>query len=156
MSVTAWPLSHGGVVSTAFLIAANGIDMLYLGDTGPDPVEGDHRLAAVWRAVAPDLRAHRLKGIVIEASYDNARPDRMLFGHLTPAWVLASLRDLARLAGGPDTLRGLSVIIGHIKYTLADGPPPQETIRRELDKGNDLGVRFVIAEQGMRVRLGGG
>ncbi|MBB2205966.1 3',5'-cyclic-nucleotide phosphodiesterase [Gluconacetobacter takamatsuzukensis] len=160
MTVTAWPLSHGGIDSTAFLLAANGAAILYLGDTGPDAVEGGHRLDDLWRAVGPQLAAHRLKAIIIEASYDDTRPDRLLFGHMTPAWVADTLRDLARRAGGPDTLRGLTVLIGHVKASLATGPAPQEAIRRDLlrDAARDglQDVRFVIAEQGQRLTVGAG
>ncbi|MBB2191043.1 3',5'-cyclic-nucleotide phosphodiesterase [Gluconacetobacter azotocaptans] len=157
MTVTAWLLNHGGIESTAFLVAANGASVLYLGDTGPDAVEGGHRLDDLWRAVAPEVTAHRLKAIIIEASYDDTRADRMLFGHMTPAWVTRALRDLARRTGGPRSLRGLTVLIGHVKYSLAAGPAPQDTIRQELarDAARDgLGdVRFVIAEQGLRLTL---
>ncbi|MBB2179794.1 3',5'-cyclic-nucleotide phosphodiesterase [Gluconacetobacter tumulicola] len=157
MTVTAWPLSHGGIESTAFLIAANGASVLYLGDTGPDTVEGGHRLDDLWRAVGPLVRAHRLKAVVIEASYDDTRPDRLLFGHMTPAWVADTLRDLARRAGGPSPLRGLTVLISHVKASLAEGPAPQEAIRRDLvrDAARDglQDVRFVIAEQGLRLNL---
>ncbi|WP_338029742.1 3',5'-cyclic-nucleotide phosphodiesterase [Gluconacetobacter tumulisoli] len=157
MTVTAWPLDHGGVESTAFLIAANGISVLYMGDTGPDAVEGGHRLDDLWRAIAPEVAAHRLKAIVIEASYDDTRPDRMLFGHMTPTWVAATLRDLARQAGGLESLRGLTVLIGHVKYSLAAGPAPQEAIRRDLVRDAARsglgGVRFLIAEQGLRLTV---
>ncbi|GBQ89224.1 cyclic-AMP phosphodiesterase [Gluconacetobacter johannae DSM 13595] len=157
MTVTAWPLNHGGVESTAFLVAANGASVLYLGDTGPDVVEGGRRLDDLWRAVAPEVAAHRLKAIVIEASYDDSRADRMLFGHMTPAWVVRALRDLAHRAGGPRSLRGLTVLIGHVKYSLAAGPAPQDVIRRDLarDAAREglRDVRFVIAEQGLRLAL---
>jgi 3',5'-cyclic-nucleotide phosphodiesterase len=39
------------------------------------------------------------------------------------------------------------VVVSHIKYSLTD-EQPQEAIRKELEAGNDLGVRFVIPEQG--------
>ena len=36
MSVTAFPLSHGGMESTAFLLESDGDGILCFGDTGPD------------------------------------------------------------------------------------------------------------------------
>lgn len=150
MSVTAFPLAHGPVESTAFLLRAGGSAMLCFGDTGADRVEHAQRLHAVWSAVAGDVRRHRLKAIVIETSFPNSQPENALFGHLTPALLLAELHDLADLAGGPQSLRGLPIVVSHIKYSFKAGPRPQETIRRELEAGNDLGVRFVIPEQGDR------
>src|SRR5664279_2990304 len=39
MIVKAFPLSHGGIQSTAFLINNKDACILYLGDTGPDEIE---------------------------------------------------------------------------------------------------------------------
>jgi cAMP phosphodiesterase len=39
MTIRAFPLSHAGTPSTAFLIQAAGFYVLYCGDTGPDAVE---------------------------------------------------------------------------------------------------------------------
>lgn len=148
MTVTAYPLSHGGVESTAFLIESGGDGILCLGDTGPDAVEKGTRLRDLWRAVAERVKQKRLKAIVIEASYTSDRPDNLLFGHLTPRYVLEALRELDRLAGG-DAVRGLPVVVSHIKYSLT-GEQPQRRMLQELEAGNDLGVRFVVPEQGMR------
>lgn len=151
MSVTAFPLSHGGIESTAFLIESDGDAVLCFGDTGPDTVEKTTRMRDIWSAVAGKVREHRLKAILIEASYANDRPDAQLFGHLTPKWLLASLRELDRLAGG-HAVKGLPVIVTHIKYSLTH-EQPQNRIRAELDAGNDLGVRFIIPQQGARWRF---
>jgi 3',5'-cyclic-nucleotide phosphodiesterase len=148
MTVTAYPLSHGGVESTAFLIESGGDGILCLGDTGPDAVEKGTRLRDVWTAVAERVKQKRLKAIVIESSYTSDRPDNLLFGHMTPRYVLEALRELDRLAGG-DVVRGLPVVVSHIKYSLT-GVQPQQRMLQELEAGNDLGVRFVVPEQGMR------
>ncbi|MDQ6436174.1 3',5'-cyclic-nucleotide phosphodiesterase [Mesorhizobium sp. LHD-90] len=152
MSVTAFPLSHGGVESTAFLVE-NGKDaLLCFGDTGPDEVEKATRIADIWTAVADKVRARQLKAIIIEVSYTNAQPDKFLFGHLTPAWLLKSLHGLEEKAG-KGSLKDLPVVISHIKYSLKKGPLPQEDILKELQAGNDLGVNFIIPEQGMKWRF---
>ena len=52
MSVTAFPLAHGGTESTGFLIESGEEAILCLGDTGPDGVEEADNLDRVWRAVA--------------------------------------------------------------------------------------------------------
>jgi 3',5'-cyclic-nucleotide phosphodiesterase len=147
MTVTAFPLSHGGVESTAFLVESGEDALLCFGDTGPDEVEKTTKIADVWAAVADKVRAGHLKAIVIEVSYTNAQPDKQLFGHLTPNWLLKSLHALEEKAG-PDSLKSLPVIISHIKYSLRTGPTPQEQIAKELEAGNDLGVRFLLPEQG--------
>jgi 3',5'-cyclic-nucleotide phosphodiesterase len=149
MSVTAFPLSHGGVESTAFLIESGEDVLLCFGDTGPDEVEKSARLADIWAAVADKVRQKQLKAIIIEVSYTNAQPDKFLFGHLTPTWLLKSLRGLEDKAG-EGSLKDLPVVISHIKYSLKKGPLPQEDILRELQAENDLGVNFIIPEQGVK------
>lgn len=147
MTVRAFPLSHGGVESTAFLLQSGGDALLCFGDTGPDPVEKSNDLHNVWAAVTDLVKQHRLKAIIIETSYTNSQPDKQLFGHLTPAWLLRSLGDLDKEAGG-DALKDLPIIIEHIKYSLKSGELPQVTIAKELNAGNTLGVKFLIPEQG--------
>jgi 3',5'-cyclic-nucleotide phosphodiesterase len=148
MSVTAFPLSHSGVESTAFLIESDGDGVLCFGDTGPDAVEKSTRMRDVWTAVADRVKQKRLKAIVIEVSYTSDRPDNLLFGHLTPRYVLATLRELDRMAGG-NALKDLPVVISHIKYSLTR-EQPQRQILQELEAGNDIGVRFIAPEQGAR------
>ena len=152
MSVTAFQLSHGGVESTAFLVESGNDALLCFGDTGPDEVEKSSRIADVWAAVADKVRDKQLKAIIIEVSYTNAQPDKFLFGHLTPAWLLKSLRTLEEKAG-KGSLKDLPVVISHIKYSLKKGPLPQEEILAELQAGNDLGVKFIIPEQGVKWRF---
>jgi 3',5'-cyclic-nucleotide phosphodiesterase len=149
MTVTAFPLSHGGVESTAFLVESDGDAILYFGDTGPDPVEKTTKMHDVWTAVADRVRQRKLKAILIESSYTSDRPDAQLFGHLTPKWIMASLHELDALAGGDNVLKDLPVVITHIKYALTR-EQPQATMREELTAANDLGVRILIPQQGSR------
>ena len=109
-------------------------------------MEKGTRLRDVWTAVAGRVKQKRLKAIVIESSYTSDRPDKLLFGHLTPRWLLEELRQLDTLAGGK-ALRDLPVVVSHIKYSLTR-EQPQKQMLQELEAGNDLGVRFVIPEQG--------
>ena len=148
MTVTAFPLAHGGVESTAFLLESGGDGILCFGDTGPDAVEKGTRLADVWAAVAERVKQKRLKAIVIEVSYTSDRPDNLLFGHLTPRWLMEELRKLDGLAGGK-ALKDLPVVVSHIKYSLTK-EQPQRQLLQELEAANDVGVRFVIPEQGSR------
>lgn len=155
-SVRAFPLSHGGAPSTMFLIEHDGAYLAYFGDTGPDDVEGDGALARVWDALAPLARAGSLRGIVIEASYPNARADDALFGHLTPRWLLKELGSFARAVDGeaPDTaIRGLPVVVSHVKPDVEGGTPARSRIAQELEAGNHLGVRFIHLAQGAGMEL---
>ena len=147
MQVTAYPLSHGGVESTAFLIESGEDALLCFGDTGPDEVEKSTDIAAIWAAVAGLVKEKRLKAVIIEVSYDNTQPDKQLFGHLTPAWLRKSLAGL-EAAAGAGSLGGLPVVISHIKYSLKKGQLPQDRILAELEAGNTLGIRYIIPEQG--------
>jgi 3',5'-cyclic-nucleotide phosphodiesterase len=148
MTVTAYPLSHGGIESTAFLVENAGEGVLCFGDSGPDSVEKSTRMRDVWSAVADKVRQRRLKAILIEASYTSDRPDNLLFGHLTPKWIMKSLHELDEMAGG-NALKDLPVVVTHIKYSLTR-EQPQKQMQAELDAQNDLGVRFLLPQQGTR------
>jgi 3',5'-cyclic-nucleotide phosphodiesterase len=146
MTVTPFPLNHGGAESTAFLIESGQDAILCFGDTGPDDVQKISNMHDFWKAIADKVRQSKLKAIILEVSYTSDRPDNLLFGHLTPKWVHKTLRVLDQEAGG-NALKGLPVLVSHIKYSLTS-TQPQEAIRKELEEGNDLGVQFVIPEQG--------
>ena len=146
MTATPFPLNHGGAESTAFLIESGDDAILCFGDTGPDEVQKASNMQSIWKAVADRVRQRKLKAIILEVSYTSDRPDHLLFGHLTPKWVHKTLHVLDQEAGG-NALKGLPVVVSHIKYSLTD-EQPQEAICKELEAGNDLGVQFVIPEQG--------
>lgn len=144
LSVQAFPLSHGPAMqSAAFLVRSGASYLLYLGDTGADEVEKSHYLHDLWVAVAPLVQAQQLKAIFIEASYPNAQPPAQLFGHLTPALLLRELGVLGQLAG-PAALRGMPVVVTHLKPT----PGNEAVIRKELAAGNVLGLKLIFPEQG--------
>ncbi|MDO6693083.1 3',5'-cyclic-nucleotide phosphodiesterase [Aliiglaciecola sp. 3_MG-2023] len=149
LKVTAFSLSHP-VESTAFVIE-NGSDMfVYFGDTGPDIVEKQGKLDAIWTYLAGQAKHKQLRGIVIEASFENERPHNLLFGHLTPKLLLQELHNFASKIGGETPLQNLKVVISHIKYTLAENTNPRLTIKRQLDEANDLGLQIIIPEQGQK------
>jgi 3',5'-cyclic-nucleotide phosphodiesterase len=152
MTAQLYPLSHDSVVSSMILLQAGDVYYAYFGDTGPDALaHGKHDLADAWQALAPLIRRHALKGIQIEVSFPNDVPDAKLFGHLTPAWLLRELQALAEASGGKDALRGLTVVVDHIKPSLAPGRDPRALILQQLAAGNTLGVRFVVPAQGDRL-----
>ncbi len=153
LTVTALPLSHSGALSTAFLIRAGKEAVLCMGDTGPDAVERSTRLEVLWQAVAPLVSAGHLRAIIIETSYPDPRKDAELFGHLTPAWLHRELSRLTGLAGGGEKVKGLPVVIGHIKPAIDGKAETVGTITRQLAEGNGPPVRYVIAEQGVGLKF---
>lgn len=149
LSMRAFPLSHGGnMPSTAFLVRSGTSYLLYVGDTGADEVEKSHCLRDLWLALAPLLQARQLRAIFIEASYPNAQPTGQLFGHLTPALLLRELGVLAQLAG-PAAVRGLPVVITHLKPT----PGNEALIKAQLAAGNTLGWQLIFPAQGQALQF---
>ncbi len=64
-----YPLSHGGTSSSMILVSRNNQSFAFFGDTGPDEVEKSKNLDAVWRVLGSEIKAKRLKGLIIETSY---------------------------------------------------------------------------------------
>jgi cAMP phosphodiesterase len=148
MTVKAFPLSHSNLLSTAFLINSNNGYLLYLGDVGPDAVEKSENLHKLWQSIAPLIKSKRLKAMMIEVSFPDKQPDKTLFGHLTPHWLMKEMEDLAGLTGS-DGLNGFKVIITHVK-------PPQSsinTIKAELKSENNFGLNLIFPEQGKAIEL---
>lgn len=143
-----YPLSHGGTPSSMILVSRNNQSFAFFGDTGPDEVEKSKNLDAVWRVLGDEIKAKRLKGLIIETSYPDDVPDNKLFGHLTPHWLLKELGNLQQYAGGEGALKDLTVIISHVKPSLKAGADPEKEIMQQLEKGNNLGVKFVRMQQG--------
>ncbi|MNT20894.1 cAMP phosphodiesterases class-II [compost metagenome] len=149
MTVKAFPLSHvNPFESTAFLIKNDNNYALYLGDTGPDEVEKSNNLRELWTAVAPLVKAKQLKGIFIEVSFPNEQPDKFLFGHLTPNYLMKELQVLEELAG-KGSLENFKIIITHLK------PPAKNItkIKEQLKAQNDLGLKIIYPEQGKNFSL---
>lgn len=149
MTVKAFPLSHvNPFESTAFLVKNGDAYALYLGDTGPDEVEKSNNLHDLWTAIAPLVKAKQLKGIFIEVSFPNEQPDKFLFGHLTPNYLMKELHVLEDLAG-KGSLTNFKIIITHLK------PPAKNItkIKEQLKSQNDLGLKIIYPEQGKRFEL---
>ncbi|UCF09907.1 MAG: esterase-like activity of phytase family protein [Candidatus Bipolaricaulota bacterium] len=155
MTVEAFVVSHGAPYeSTAFLIRQGDYYVLYFGDVGPEGVEDTGLITAVWERVAPLIAGGELLGMFLEISYAEGRPDSLLFGHLTPSWMMAELHALAQLVNPADPYRalaGLPVCVTHVKPVFQMVEPPLNVIARQLKQINDLGVEFVFPYQGMRI-----
>ena len=153
--VTAFPVSHQEPYqSTAFLIGRYGEYVLYVGDTGPDEIEGKNHLLSLWLKIAPLIKENRLHAIFIECSYPSDRSDAELYGHLNPQWLT---RELGRLAGEVEglnpgkTINGLKVVVTGIKPNF-DGDAGY-LIHRQLLERNEYGVQYIIPEQGLRIEF---
>jgi len=146
MQVKAFPLSHSNLTSTAFLVSHNDHNVLYLGDTGPDEVEKSHNLEALWQAVAPLIKEKKLKAIMIEVSFPDEQPNKTLFGHLTPRWLMKEMHQLGGMTG---SLAGFKLIVTHVK-------PPESSIERikaQLAAENDLKLDLIYPVQGKPINL---
>jgi 3',5'-cyclic-nucleotide phosphodiesterase len=152
LKVTAFSLSHP-LESTAFVIEKDQDLFVYLGDTGPDQIEKQGKLKALWQYLAQQLKGKHLRALVIEVSFANQQPDDRLFGHLTPKWLIQELSQFHTLVEDKSKIKDLQVIISHIKYTMKNGTEPREQIKQQLSQANSLGFNFVLATQGQRLHL---
>ncbi|KAJ3321439.1 3',5'-cyclic-nucleotide phosphodiesterase pde1 [Blyttiomyces sp. JEL0837] len=156
-------------------LESDGGVALLCGDMGPDTVELLPRNRNVWSQALNYLIPgphRRLQSIVMECSYPSSRNDSQLYGHLTPRHLIAELKTLESLlnerilslGGGvvDFPLEGLVVVVTHFKEIgKVDGNTKEEdpvfvdieTIKRELDSLNDLGVEFVFAVAGEVVEV---
>jgi len=116
--------------------------VLYLGDTGADSVEHSDKMNRLWQQVSPLLKEKKLKALFIEVSFANEQPDKQLFGHLTPRWLMTELQQLASLTGA-EALKDLPVVITHIK----PGSNREQMIRLQLKAHNPLHVNLIMPEQ---------
>lgn len=143
-----YPLSHDKSPSSMLLITSNNEAFAYFGDTGPDEVEKSKNLDTVWRKLAEKVKQQQLKGMIIEVSYPNEVGDGKLYGHMTPKWLLKELKNLEKYSGEGQPLKGLPVVISHIKPSFQQGQDVRKVIAAELEQGNDTGVDFIIMDQG--------
>ena len=152
LHVKAFSLSHP-VESTAFIIENDNNIMAYFGDTGPDELEKEKKLDQVWQYLANQVKHKNLRGIVIEVSFPDSRADKFLYGHLTPKWLTKELTHFSSLLDEPSLLQKTKVIIGHVKNSILKNVDASETIKKQLQQRNKLGLKFVMAKQGNRILL---
>ncbi|MEO6313691.1 MAG: 3',5'-cyclic-nucleotide phosphodiesterase [Chitinophagaceae bacterium] len=143
LAVTAYELSHSNPFkSTAFLVRSGDAYLLYLGDTGADSSEHANNLLLLWQRIAPLLKEKKLKALFIEVSFDNAQPENLLFGHLTPALLMREMNILSSLAGEA-AMHQLPVIITHEKF----GGIRESLIKKQLFALNAVGVKLIFPVQ---------
>ena len=143
MLVTPFELSHSKPYqSTASLVRSNQDYVLYLGDTGADRVEQSDKLDQLWKAVAPLIKSHQLKAILMEVSFPNAQSEKQLFGHLTPKLLMEEMQHLSAYTG-LEAMKNLNVVITHMK-PVEDNI---ETIKKEVKAENQLGLKIIFPKQ---------
>jgi 3',5'-cyclic-nucleotide phosphodiesterase len=148
MQVTAYPLSHSNLTSTAFLLKNKDSYLLYLGDTGCDELEKSQNLKTLWQVISPLVKAHQLKAIMIEVSFPDEQPDKSLFGHLTPRLLMQELNVLAGYSG-TNALQNFNILVTHLK------PPANhiQQIKQQLKAENKLGLKLIYPQQGVPLDL---
>ena len=148
LQVTPYILSHvNPYESSAFLVRNQNDYLLYLGDTGADEVEKSNQLTLLWKAVADKVMAHTLKAIFIEVSFDNAMPDKSLYGHLTPRLLMQEMKVLNKLSNGQ--LQKVPIYITHIKPCATC----EISIKKDIALSNTEGLTIKYAEQGKSIQL---
>ena len=148
LHVTPYILSHvNPYESSAFLVRNQNSYLLYLGDTGADEVEKSNQLALLWKAVADKVIAHTLKAIFIEVSFDNAIPDKALYGHLTPRLLMQEMKVLNKLSNGQ--LPKVPIYITHIKPCATC----EISIKKDITLSNTEGLTIKYVEQGKAIQL---
>lgn len=148
LRVTPYILSHvNPYESSAFLVRNQNSYLLYLGDTGADEVEKSNQLEQLWKAIADKVIAHSLKAIFIEVSFDNATPDKALYGHLTPRLLMQEMKVLNKLSNGQ--LPKVPIYITHIKPCSTC----EISIKKDVTLSNTEGLTIKYAEQGKAIQL---
>ncbi|KWU42298.1 hypothetical protein RHOSPDRAFT_10831, partial [Rhodotorula sp. JG-1b] len=101
LSFTAFPIAHGPnpsleqevYCSTAAFVKDEETEreFLFFGDVEPDSVSGTDLNRRVWAAAAPKILDRTLDTIFIECSYPSSQPRELLFGHLSPPFLMDEL-----------------------------------------------------------------
>lgn len=170
ISVLSFTITHGEATppgtpynSSAHFLRSDltGAQILFWGDVGADSVQQNllPRNLPVWRHAADVHRQGLLRAVFIECSYTEPHSDSSLFGHLRPGLVIEELEVLAKLVNPTEpnkALRGLDVFVMHVKGAVNRYGAPkgmynetnQETVYRQLEERNVLGVRFWMVRAG--------
>ncbi|WP_413531890.1 3',5'-cyclic-nucleotide phosphodiesterase [Empedobacter brevis] len=146
---TIYELSHVNPLKSSAILVENGSNaVLYFGDTGADRIEETKNLGTIWKAIAPKIKSGKLKTLMLEVSFPNSQPEKLLFGHLTPKLINEELGELAKQAG-KNKLKGLTIIVTHIKPKGNN----EEKIKEELLKNNPYKINYIFPKQGERITL---
>lgn len=157
MSVKTFYISHGNdYISSAFLIRSGNNHFLYFGDCGSDEIERNNYMFEIWNSIAELIKEKKLNAIMIECSYPDEQPDNMLYGHLKPSLLTKELDQLARRINEKEpekALKGLKVFISHVKANGEKDDNTLNTIKYQLEKANNLDVKYIFPKQGEKIEF---
>lgn len=146
---TIYELSHVNPLKSSAILVENGSNaVLYFGDTGADRIEKTQNLSTIWKAISPKIKSGKLKTMMLEVSFPNSQPEKLLFGHLTPKLMNEELDELAKEVG-KSRLKGLTIIVTHIKPK----DDYEQKIKDELLKDNPYNINYIFPQQGERITL---
>jgi len=146
---TIYELSHVNPLKSSAILVENGSNaVLYFGDTGADRIEKTQNLSTIWKAISPKIKSGKLKTMMLEVSFPNSQPEKLLFGHLTPKLMNEELSELAQEVG-KSRLKGLTIIVTHIKPK----DDYEQKIKDELLKDNPYNINYIFPQQGERITL---
>ncbi|MBY0067877.1 MULTISPECIES: MBL fold metallo-hydrolase [Empedobacter] len=146
---TIYELSHVNPLKSSAILVENGSNaVLYFGDTGADRIEKTQNLSTIWKAISPKIKSGKLKTMMLEVSFPNSQPEKLLFGHLTPKLMNEELGELAKEVG-KSRLKGLTIIVTHIKPK----DDYEQKIKDELLKDNPYNINYIFPKQGERITL---
>ncbi|WP_291098178.1 MULTISPECIES: MBL fold metallo-hydrolase [unclassified Empedobacter] len=146
---TIYELSHVNPLKSSAILVENGSNaVLYFGDTGADRIEKTQNLSTIWKAISPKIKSGKLKTMMLEVSFPNSQPEKLLFGHLTPKLMNEELNELAKEVG-KSRLKGLTIIVTHIKPK----DDYEQKIKDELLKDNPYNINYIFPQQGERITL---
>ena len=149
LTATIYNLSHvNPFTSSAILIENKENAILYFGDTGADRIEGTTHLETIWKTIAPKIKSGHLKTFMLEVSFPNSQPEKLLFGHLTPKLMNEEMEKLATEIR-TKSLNDLTIIVTHIK---PKGDAEQK-IKEELTNNNPYNIKYIFPKQGERIIL---
>ncbi|QLG74624.1 hypothetical protein HG535_0G05070 [Zygotorulaspora mrakii] len=126
-------------------------------------IEADFSLGAekslfcrLLKYIAGHVDQGKLRGIVIECSSSMSTDESQLYGHLSPVHLVDALVRLQNMYAGKDSLKGLEVIISHVKRVSARLDPRltilDEIREQALLKGLE-GIIFSMAVHGFTFHL---
>ncbi|EPE36169.1 hypothetical protein GLAREA_05507 [Glarea lozoyensis ATCC 20868] len=142
--------------STAFFIrdVASEQEIIVFGDLESDSTSGKDLNRKLWIEAAPKMAAGLLKGLVIECSYSNSRPDALLFGHLTPFYLFEELQVLAGFVedNNINSLRNLQIGLRSTSVTAREGPRPASlTLRPNANASSSTSGRWNRPLDGLKI-----
>jgi len=145
-------------VPTSAALVKNRYDeyLLFFGDCEADAIKNVTVMRKIWQRVAPLVRDKKLLGIFLEASFENSRPDSLLFGHLTPRYIIQEMyhlgEEVVTITPGSNlssVLKDLTVVVTHIKPLVRNAfTDIRVTLASQFAANNTVGVKYYFPEQG--------